>query len=141
MAIPDAKHYDPDGHCCPSCGQIYNSADEISRLSCENETIKAEFKETLACRHARIDALCCEGKLMREALEKLAKLPCGELDTLAGCLAAVHIIAGAALCDEECDGLLAHIKTLQCWKEGAELVFKDLGVTYTAPVSEGQTHE
>ena len=49
------------------------------------------------CKHC----LCYEGEIerMREALEKLAKLPCGELDTLAGCLAAVHIIAGAALCN------------------------------------------
>ena len=45
----------------------------------------------------RISAQSSEGAVMREALEKLGRLPCGELDTLAGCLAAVHIIALSAL--------------------------------------------
>jgi hypothetical protein len=42
-------------------------ANERVRLIAENEIIKAEFKETLACRHASIDALTAENKrLMRE---------------------------------------------------------------------------
>ena len=45
MAIPDAKHYDPEGHCCPSCGQVYNSADEISRLISEIERLASCYGE------------------------------------------------------------------------------------------------
>jgi len=40
-------------------------------LLAENEVIRAEFKETLACRHARIDALSTEGRRLRSALEEL----------------------------------------------------------------------
>jgi len=35
-------------------------ATKLVSQSCENEIIKAEFKQTLACRHARIDDLCEE---------------------------------------------------------------------------------
>lgn len=41
---------------------------EVRVLRVENEIIKAEFKETLSCRHARIDALTAEVTRLREAL-------------------------------------------------------------------------
>ena len=52
---------------CPKSVLDWHEYTEI--LLAENETIKAEFKETLACRHARIDELAADNSLKNAVVE------------------------------------------------------------------------
>jgi len=91
------KRYILDGVDCEACDLVEDAEGHVVEfedyqvLLSEIEIIRSEFKETLACRHVRIDTLTSEVSRWRDAYNDLwhgkpveVRMPDGALDEIVG---------------------------------------------------------